>query len=610
MLKDKVTITYNLDEVADSLEEGIDFLKKHNINSAEIRTINKRNIVQLSIEETKSLKEILNSNGLTVSSIASPLFKWYSGRQVSENKVDLFGVSPFLSVKEKKLMIRKVIDQACILETDKIRIFSGLKPKEGKSDFPKEESELLIFALKLAKEKDVQLMLENEPVCYISKIKDYISIFTSKKYRGLRSWFDIANVYEEGETISQSDLDQLAPYIDYLHLKDPVALMNHRYVPLGKGYVNYKRIFDILESTIDSSLYISIETHVKNDKWDASHESLKYLHKLLEIKRIQYALVGVGRISRKHFKAIKENLNCTLVGVYDIDYEKSQLASLAHDCVSYKTYQNLLDDKQVKVVSICTPHLTHIDIINQALKNKKKVLCEKPLALNLKDLNRFILKHGENPDIFVVFQNKFNPAIKKLYDFEIKKLGEPQYIAIAIRWWRDLNYYKDWHGGKESSGGALITQAIHSLELITHLTKGAAIKSVRTLHTKTRNEIKIPDIIVAIIEFENRIICNIEVCLATKKQNLESSIFVVGKEASIKVAGVALSDFVHPNNNQDVVDNKNDNHYYGNGHFDLYKTHANHCLQISDPDHYLLTRPSDLVNVFILIESIEKSLNI
>ncbi|NCD00808.1 hypothetical protein EOL94_01850 [bacterium] len=610
MLKDKVIITYNLDEVADSLEEGINFLKKHNINSAEIRTINKRNIAQLSIEETKNLKEVLDLNDLTVSSIASPLFKWYSSGCVSENKVDLFGANPFLSVREKKLMIRKVIDQACILKTDKIRIFSGLKHDKGKSNFPREESELLIFALKLAKEKGVQLMLENEPVCYISKIKDYINIFTSKKYKGLRSWFDIANVYEEGETISQSDLNELAPYIDYLHIKDPVALMEHRYTSLGKGYINYKRIFDILESTIDNPLYISIETHVKSNKWKASHESLKYLHKLLETKRIQYALVGVGRISRKHFKAIKGNENCTLVGIYDIDREKSQFTSMAYDCVNYKTYQDLLNDKQVKVVSICTPHLTHIDLINQAFKNKKKVLCEKPLALSLKGLNDFILKHGENPDIFVVFQNKFNPAIKKLYDFEIKKLGELQYIAITIRWWRDFDYYRDWHGDKESSGGALVTQAIHSLELVTHLTKGVAIKTVKTLYTKTRNEIKIPDIIVAIIEFENGIICNIEVCLATKKQNLESSIFVVGKEASIKVAGVALSDFVHPNDEQGVVDNKNDIHYYGNGHFDLYKTHANHCLQIPDNDNHLLTRPSDLVNVFILIESIEKSFGI
>lgn len=609
MFKDKVTITYNLDEVANSLEEGIQFLKKHNINSAEVRTINGKNIAQFSIKETQDLKKVLDLNNLTVSAIASPLFKWYSGDQICENKADLFGVSPFLSREEKELMIRKIIDQACVLKTDKIRIFSGLKSNKEEVSFPKEESELLVFALKLAKEKGVQLMLENEPVCYISRIKDYIDVFTSGKYEGLRSWFDIANVYEEGESISQSDLDQLAPYISYLHIKDPIAPMEHSYMPLGKGYINYKRIFDILETTIDKPIQLSIETHVKNDKWNASHESLEYLQKLLNTRRIQYALVGVGRISRKHFSAIKDNENCTLVGVYDIDSEKSQSAALIHDCVNYKTYQELLDDKQVKVVSVCTPHLTHINIIDRALSNNKKVLCEKPLALNLNILEDYISKHGKDSDTFVVFQNRFNPAVKKLYDFEEKKLGKPLYIAMTLRWWRDNDYYKDWHGDKESSGGVLITQAIHSLDIVSHLTKGSAIKNVKAVQMKTRKEINLPDIIIAIVEFKNGIICNIEVCLATKDQNLESSIFVVGEESSMKVAGVSLSDFVHPEIDQDMIEGC-DNHYYGNGHSALYKTHANHFLQIPDSNEYLLTSPLDLVNTLTLIESIEKSLDV
>ncbi len=608
MLKDKTTITYNLDEVADSLEDGIKFLKEHNINSAEIRTINGKNIAKFTLRETKKLKEVLDSYGLTVSAIASPLFKWHSGNTINKNKADLFGMTPFLSREEKEAMIQKIIDQACLLGTDKIRIFSGLKPDKKKHDLPQEESELLICALQMAKKKGIQLMLENEPVCYISELEDYIKIFTSGKYEGLRSWFDIANVYEEGEEILQADIKKLAPYVSFLHIKDIVAPIEHRYVSLGKGYINYKRIFDMLEKTINNPVHLSIETHVKNDKWKASHESLNYLHKLLATKRIQYALVGIGRVSQKHFDAIKKNDNCTLVGVYDIDAEKSQKAAFANDCISYNSYRALLKDKQIIVVSICTPHNTHIALANQALKNNKKVLCEKPLALNLGSLEHYISENDINDNTYVVFQNRFNPAIKKFYEIETEKLGNPQYIAMALRWWRDANYYKDWHGSKEISGGALITQAIHSLELITHLTKGAAIKNAKTTQIKTRENIALPDIIVAIVEFENGIICNIEVCLSTRDQNLESSIFVVGTKASMKVAGVALSNFVHPEIEQIGIE-YHDNNYYGNGHVALYKTHANHYLRKSDPDDVLLARPSDLVSTLKLIEIIEKSLN-
>ncbi|MCD5384293.1 MAG: Gfo/Idh/MocA family oxidoreductase [Candidatus Pacebacteria bacterium] len=607
MLKEKLTITYNLDEVADSLDEGIKFLKEHDIDSAEIRTIDGKNIAKLTLEETEELKETLTKSGLSVSSIASPLFKWYSGDSVAKSEADLFGMSPYLSRDEKEKMIRKIIDQACILGTTKIRIFSGLKPDSEHHSLPEEESELLQYALVVAKEKGVQLMLENEPVCYISKIEEYIDIFTSGKYEGLRAWFDIANVYEEGEDITYSDLKTLAQYIDYLHVKDPEAPRVHKYKPLGQGYINYRRVFDMLEKTISNPLHMSIETHVKDDKWNASDISLTYLHKLLNTKRVSYALIGSGRVSQKHFAALKENDNCTLMGVYDIINEKTIKEAYEHDCTQYASYEDVLSDKLVDVVSICTPHDTHINLARAALESDKKVLCEKPLACNSSELQDYISTTDIQEKTHLVFQNRFNPAVKKFYEFEKSKLGEPQYISMTLRWWRDVDYYSDWHGSQEISGGPLITQAIHSLELVTHLASGSAVKKVSAIKLQTRDDITLPDIVAALVEFDNGLIANIEVCLATRENNLESSIFVVGSKGSMKVSGVALSEFVHPESSESK-DSNHDGHYYGNGHSALYKTHSNYYLKNKDADIELLTRPRDVEPTLRLIESIDEAL--
>lgn len=608
MIKDKLTITYNLDEVADCLDEGIRFLTEHNINSAEIRTINGKNIAKLTLEETKELKQTLNANGLTISAIASPLFKWCSMNRTNKNEADLFGMNPSLSRAEKELMIQKIIDQACILHTTRIRIFSGLKPDSGSHQLPHEESELLLFALRIAKARGVQLMLENEPACYISKLKDYINIFTSRKYDGLRAWFDIANVYEEGEGIAYSDMETLAPFISYLHVKDPVVPKIHQYTPLGQGYINYKRIFDMLEKAIVNPLHLSIETHVKDDKYNASDLSLKYLYRLLDTKRTKYSIVGLGRVSRRHLTALKENDNCTLIGVFDIDQTKTTKIASENDCTSYSTYHDIINDNLVDTVSICTPHNTHINLANSALEQKKRVLCEKPLALNSDALQKYISTDTKNKT-HLVFQNKFNPAVKKFYEFEKERLGDPRYIAMTLRWWRDADYYKDWHGNSKISGGPLITQAIHSLELVTHLTKGARIKQITSTQMNIRKKISLPDIIVAMVEFDNKIVANIEVCLATRDSNLESSLFVVGSKGSMKVAGVALSEFVHPETNKSE-DKALDGHYYGNGHSALYKTHSNYCLHKLDPDTCLLTRPKDIVKTIELIEAIEESLKV
>jgi UDP-N-acetyl-2-amino-2-deoxyglucuronate dehydrogenase len=606
MLKDKLTITYNLDEIADSLQDGIRFLKEHDINSAEVRTIDGKNIAKLTLEETKTLKETLAESGVSVSSIASPLFKWYAGNVKSECDADFFGMSPFLSRKEKEEMIEKIIEQACILDTRKIRIFSGLKPDSGDYSLPHEESELLRYALEVAKQKDVQLMLENEPVCYISKLEDYIDIFVSGEYEGLRAWFDIANVYEEGERITNSDLKALAPYIDYLHVKDPEGFKIHKYKPLGQGYINYKRIFDMLEQNISDPVHLSIETHVKDDKWHASDVSLTYLHKLLDTKRTRYALVGLGRVSRKHFTALKENDNCTLIGVYDTRSEKVTKEADEYDCIAYPSLEDLYKDELIQVISVCTPHDTHIPIASAALDYGKKVLCEKPLALDSNSLQHYISTIDIQGKTKLVFQNRFNPAIKKFYEYEQENLGDPYYIAMTLRWWRDEDYYKDWHGSQEISGGPLITQAIHSLELVAHLTRGASIKSISASRLKTREGISVPDIIVAIVEFDNGALANIEVCLVTRNQNLESSIFVVGSRGSMKVSGVALSEFVHPDSDREKDEN-HDGHYYGNGHALLYCTHSNYCLGEEDADIKLLTSPNDIVKTIELIEAIEKS---
>lgn len=281
MLKDIITIAYNPDQISDSFEEGIQFIKKNKLAFVEIRNINGKNIVNLTLDETIEIKKTLLENGVSVSAIASPLFKWYPANSISKNDPDLFGVNPHLDRTEKKAMINKIIKQAIILGTKKIRIFSALKPDNAPKELPEEESELLKYALSLAKENGIALLLENEPVCFVSMQKDYIKMITSGEYIGLRAWFDIANVYENKEVISAEDLEKLMPFIDYIHFKDPVANTLHTYTTLGKGALDYQKVIKILSGVLKHPAHASIETHVKADKWTVSNDSLVYLRELL-----------------------------------------------------------------------------------------------------------------------------------------------------------------------------------------------------------------------------------------------------------------------------------------------------------------------------------------
>lgn len=284
-MKNNFYITTINDEISDDLNETIEFLKSHKVEFVELRTINKKNLVDYPIEEISKFYNLLQNNGIGVSALASPLFKWYpeNTKQESIEKVDNFNFNPELSFESKKFYITKAIETAKTLETKNIRIFSSLRSPSGYYSF--EEDPLLQFALREASREGANLLLENEPPCYIYKMDD-IKYLANKYYSdGLEIWFDIANFYKIGEQIFLKDLEILKNQIKYIHLKDFDLAGN--YVPFGQGIINYKKIIsDIRRIFIDKEIFLSIETHVRFDPKQAISESISKLRQLLLEKRI------------------------------------------------------------------------------------------------------------------------------------------------------------------------------------------------------------------------------------------------------------------------------------------------------------------------------------
>src|SRR3989338_4087676 len=103
-MENKLKITTINDEISDSLNETIEFLKLHKIKYVELRTIHKKNLVDYSLGEVKNIRKLLSHHGISVSAFASPLFKWYpdNNKEESQEKVDTFGFNPRLSLPEKQ----------------------------------------------------------------------------------------------------------------------------------------------------------------------------------------------------------------------------------------------------------------------------------------------------------------------------------------------------------------------------------------------------------------------------------------------------------------------------------------------------------------------------
>ncbi|WP_105616151.1 Gfo/Idh/MocA family protein [Vallitalea okinawensis] len=218
-------------------------------------------------------------------------------------------------------------------------------------------------------------------------------------------------------------------------------------------------------------------------------------------------LIGCGAISNTHLKAIEDSINGKLVALCDIKEDKVKNLANQYKCKAYKNFNELVKDAKVDVIHICTPHYLHKEMIIEAIKAKKHVLCEKPIVMNMLDAEEIKNIGQENSKIAVCFQNRFNPTSMKIKDvIQAHTLGKLIGLKGYVTWYRDEKYYResDWRGCfATEGGGVLINQSIHTLDLLQWF--GGDIEWIKgNTSTRLLNEvIEVEDTADATIQFKN-----------------------------------------------------------------------------------------------------------
>lgn len=144
--------------------------------------------------------------------------------------------------------------------------------------------------------------------------------------------------------------------------------------------------------------------------------------------------------------------------------------------ISTTNYQQILDDPEITMVLITTRHDAHADMVVKCLNAGKSVFVEKPLALNVEDLNKVVKANQEYTGLTVTvgFNRRFSPhfqAIKKSLGTDNKPINinatmNAGHIAANV-WVQDM----------EMGGGRIIGEACHYIDLCVFLT-GSLVKEV------------------------------------------------------------------------------------------------------------------------------------
>lgn len=268
------------------------------------------------------------------------------------------------------------------------------------------------------------------------------------------------------------------------------------------------------------------------------------------MNKLNFAIVGCGRIAERHAEQIARL--ATLRAVCDIVESKAN--QLGHKYGS-KVYVNiddlLLNEKDLDVVSICSPNGLHAEHSIKVFRNGIHVLCEKPMAISVFDCGEMI-KEAEraNKRLFIVKQNRYNPPVlvtKAIIDEN--RLGKIFSVQLNCFWNRNFEYYtqSDWKGTKNLDGGTLYTQFSHFIDLLYWL-----FGDVKNVEAVTRNFmheqiIEFEDTGVAVIEFFNGIIGTINYNVNSFAQNMEGSLTIFGEMGTVKIGGQYLNELEYQN---------------------------------------------------------------
>lgn len=332
---------------------------------------------------------------------------------------------------------------------------------------------------------------------------------------------------------------------------------------------------------------------------------------------IKFAIVGCGRISKRHSELLGEKQinGACLVAACDIKKERADKIAKKYKIASYSCMHEMMSSNDVDVVVILTESGLHAKHTVELAKYGAHIMVEKPMALTLSDADSMIEacdKHGVK--LFVVKQNRFNlPVVQLRKALEAGRFGNLIMGTVRVRWCRPQSYYDQdsWRGTWALDGGVLTNQASHHIDLLEWMM--GDVESVFAKSLNAMADIEAEDTAIVILKFKNGALGVIEATTAIRPKDLEGSISILGSKGSVEIGGFAVNEMKTWNFDETLKDDEsviekfsvNPPNVYGFGH-QAYYEHVVDCINNRTPqlvDGFKGRKSLELINA--IYESVE-----
>ncbi len=178
--------------------------------------------------------------------------------------------------------------------------------------------------------------------------------------------------------------------------------------------------------------------------------------------KINVAVIGLGNMGKHHARNYAQLETVNLVAVCDLDADLAKNTAAKFNCKYFTDYRLMLDQENIKAVSIVVPTIYHKDVALYCFEKGLDILVEKPIAATIEDAQTIINAARLNNRILQIGHiERFNPAVKKLKEIiKAGRLGEVSSI-IARRVGTVPVQVRD--------ANVLIDLAVHDIDIINYL---------------------------------------------------------------------------------------------------------------------------------------------
>ncbi|MED3793685.1 Gfo/Idh/MocA family oxidoreductase [Niallia alba] len=249
--------------------------------------------------------------------------------------------------------------------------------------------------------------------------------------------------------------------------------------------------------------------------------------------KVQVGVIGVGGIGSVHLKNIALNEQAKIVAVCDISEDQAIFVGKKYHVPSYTDVDKMLEENTMDALFICVPPFAHGDIEEKAAAKGIHLMVEKPVGLDLETVKKKYKVIKSSGIICATgYCLRYLDTVAKA-----KEYLQDKEIAMVNGYYLTKFVPTPWYRERSKSGGQLVEQATHTLDLIRYLTgdMDKIYANMNLLVSKDIPKIDIPDVTSVNFTLKNGAIGHLSCSFIQPDHRM--GIEILGKDFRVTVDG-------------------------------------------------------------------------